>query len=143
MKKTILLSLFCLLFSVAMAGNRQNGVWSVSSDDDGVVINDLVSYNINTGEPFVYSYTMKEPGYYFDNISLPFAYDMVVSGPHIEFSVTNEDFRFYFLKERYSKDYFDLHLSTYSDFRLDHEDNHVPNVHPLYKDFVVRIILSR
>lgn len=100
--------------------------------------NYIVSYDLRTGNPFVYNHTIAEPGYKIDNFSLPFAYDVCVSGGHLEFSVTNEDFRFYFLKERYSKNYYDLHINIY-------DGTYIGWNNPMYvsKDYIIRIMLIR
>lgn len=67
----------------------------------------IASYNLNSTEDFSFSYDfeLKLDG----SFNLPFASHLYISGNHLEFSVTNEEFRHYFVQP--GKSYYDLQIN--------------------------------
>ena len=54
--------------------------------------NKYLFYDINSSAPFVYNNTIGMRGN-INYFNIPFAYDVVVDGNHLEFSISNEDFK--------------------------------------------------
>ncbi len=72
--------------------------------------NEVVFYNTKSGEPFTYSRTLEGNGYVLFNC--PFVDNVVVDGMHIEFTISNENFKNFVMK-RCSENYSDFIINVY------------------------------
>lgn len=75
-----------------------------------VIPNEVVFYDTTSGKPFTYSRTIEGNGYV--DFSCPFAENVVTSGMHIEFTISNEDFK-WFVMRHYPENYCDFSINVY------------------------------
>lgn len=75
------------------------------------VPDEVVFYDITSGAPFTYNKTIQKSGH-IENFSCPFAYDVKVKDNHLEFSITNEDFKWYIVR-KYPEKYVDFIINFY------------------------------
>lgn len=96
------------------------------------VPDEVVFYDITSGAPFTYNKTIPKSGH-IENFSCPFAYDVKVKDNHLEFSITNEDFK-WFIVRKYPEKYVDFIINFYDGIshiggswpKTGHEDFYLP-----------------
>lgn len=98
--------------------------------------NEIVFYDTTTGDPFVYNNTISDTKD-IDFFNIPFAYNIVVDGGHLEFSITNEDFK-WFVMRRAEHDYCDIEVCLYDGTHLGDK-----NTLPIAEVYVIRIKFNR
>lgn len=76
----------------------------------GYYPNEYLFYDINSGAPFVYNKTLPCSGHV--QFNCPFAYNIVQKGSHLEFSITNEDFK-WFIVRKATNNYIDFEANIY------------------------------
>lgn len=72
--------------------------------------NEVVFYDTTSGKPFTYSKTMEGSGYI--DFNCPFVDNVVINGMHIEFTISNENFKWYVMRHS-SKNYCDFTINVY------------------------------
>ena len=96
------------------------------------VPDEVVFYDITSGAPFTYNKTIQKSGH-IENFSCPFAYDVKVKDNNLEFSITNEDFKWYIVR-KYPEKYVDFIINFYDGIshigcswpKPGHEDFYLP-----------------
>ena len=69
-------------------------------------------YDTTTGQPFVYNRTLSNVSGDHLYFNCPFARNLNISGKHIEFYITNEDFM-WFIGRKATENYIDFEISVY------------------------------
>lgn len=103
--------------------------------------NEYLFYDVDSGEPFVYNKTIANRG----NIhmfNIPFAQNIVVNGNHLEFSITNEDFR-WFVMRKVETDYWDIEVCFYDGTHLGISGGNRDPVMPVASIYVIRVCFKR
>ncbi|MGN0213219.1 MAG: hypothetical protein ACI4AH_00220 [Muribaculaceae bacterium] len=91
--KRLFLSLFCLL-AIGLSASAQQ-------------IMDVVYYDSNSSEPFVYNhdFSLEVSGYSGIDFNLPIASSFSINGLHLQFTIENEDFKWYIVRKHPEKYY--------------------------------------
>ena len=83
--------------------------------------------------------TPNEYLFYDINSSAPFAYDVVVDGNHLEFSISNEDFK-WFVVRKLETDYWDIEVNFYDGTHLGWPGE---TVFPIATVYIIRVMFNR
>lgn len=126
MKK--LLVLFVCLFSVL----------SLQAADNFEFV-DYVYYDSTTGKDFSYHKDFSYTGYYGIEFNLPFASKFSISGMTVDFTITNEDFKWFVINDT-ENDYVDFYLNFDTKTHLGwYPENYIEN----YITKIVRCYFKR
>lgn len=118
--KQIIIFLLCIFSTITIQAQSST------------VPDEVVFYDITSGDPFTYNKTIQKSGH-IENFSCPFAYDVEVKDNHLEFSITNEDFK-WFIVRKYPEKYVDFIINFYDGIshiggswpKPGHEDFYLP-----------------
>lgn len=104
-------------------------------------IMDVVYYDSNSSEPFVYNhdFSLEVSGYSGIDYNLPIASSFSINGLHLQFTIENEDFK-WFIVRKYPEKYYDFIPSflTGSDFGDDFGHNQIGSL-PQTVPFIIRV----
>ena len=114
---------------------------NIAASEEERVPNEYVFYDVDSGEPFVYNKTI-EGRANIDFFNIPFAYNIVVNGQHLEFSITNEDFR-WFVMRKSDTNYWDVEVCLYDSTHLGFNDKKRDPIMPVASVYVIRILFNR
>ena len=100
--------------------------------------NEYLFYDINSSAPFVYNNTINMRGN-INHFNIPFAYDVVVDGNHLDFSISNEDFK-WFVVRKLETNYWDIEVNFYDGTHLGWPGE---TIFPIATVYIIRVMFNR